>query len=124
MAEEWHRNLRANASIYTLSNVAASDSGSQFRVVVSNALGSITSDPATLTVTGNGAVPTILTPAASFKYTAGTMLNFPARPQIRNRGRYSQCADLGGRFPSRYPRASCPRVCDWSRRELPDIGHR
>ncbi len=81
LSYQWQRNgtaiSGANSSTYTLSNVAASDSGSQFRVVVSNALGSITSDPATLTVTGNGApVPTILTPAASFKYTAGTVLNF------------------------------------------------
>jgi hypothetical protein len=54
LSYQWQKNgtaiAGATASMYTTSPVTASDSGTQFRVVVSNSAGQITSNPATLTV--------------------------------------------------------------------------
>ena len=72
----WQRNgvdvPGATGSSYTLAGVQAGDSGAQFRVVVTNSLGSATSNAATLTVTSNQPpVPSIGAPAAGARYSAG-----------------------------------------------------
>jgi glucose/arabinose dehydrogenase len=78
---QWQRNgaaiAGATASTYTLASAAAADSGATFRVVVSNAAGSVTSASATLTVVaGTAPVPTITTPAAGATYAAGTTVSY------------------------------------------------
>jgi PQQ-like domain len=54
LSYQWQKNSiaisGANASSYTTPPAISTDNGSQFRVVVSNSLGSATSNPATLTV--------------------------------------------------------------------------
>jgi hypothetical protein len=53
------------------------DNNSTYRAVVTNAIGTATSNAATLAVTSNTApVATILAPAVGAKYTAGTSLSF------------------------------------------------
>lgn len=51
---QWQRDgatiMGATAATYTIAATAPSDNGAQFRVVVSNVYGSVTSNPATLTV--------------------------------------------------------------------------
>ncbi len=58
---QWSRNdspiSGATASIYTTAATAFSDSGSVFTVVVSNSFGSVTSNPASLTVTARAPKP-------------------------------------------------------------------
>jgi glucose/arabinose dehydrogenase len=67
----------ATSSSYTLAAAAESDSGAQFRVVVANAAGSVTSNSATLTVTaGSGPLATVLTPAEGTTYNAGDTITF------------------------------------------------
>ena len=67
----------ATASSYTLAATAAADNGATFRAVVSNALGSVASPAATLTVvTDAPPVPRILTPAEGRLYSAGQALRF------------------------------------------------
>lgn len=55
LAYQWSRNgvpiLNATGTSYTVLNAAKSDSGARFFVAVSNALGSVTSNAALLTVT-------------------------------------------------------------------------
>ena len=57
MTYQWQRNgtniAGATAAGYTVSNAQLGDSGAQFRVIVTNSLGSATSNAATLTVTSN-----------------------------------------------------------------------
>ena len=81
LSYQWQRNNTnisgATSSSYTLPSAAASDNGSSFRCILTNSVGSVTSNAAILTVTGNAApTPTIVTPAAGTRYTAGTTLNF------------------------------------------------
>ena len=81
LSYQWQRNNTnisgATSSSYTLPSVTASDNGSSFRCILTNSVGSVTSNAAILTVTGNAApTPTIVTPAAGTRYTAGTTLNF------------------------------------------------
>ena len=67
----------ATSSTYTLAAAAEADNGAQFRVVISNPVGSVTSNSATLTVSSaSGPLGTILTPAAGTKYNAGDMITF------------------------------------------------
>jgi glucose/arabinose dehydrogenase len=67
----------ATGSSYTLAGVTPSDGGARFRVVVSNAAGSATSNAATLTVTGNRPpVPAIGAPAAGASYGAGDTIAY------------------------------------------------
>ena len=78
---QWQRNgidiPGATSSSYTLAGAGSADDGARFRVVVSNAAGSVTSADATLTVSANAAPqPVILTPVASTKYNAGTKVTF------------------------------------------------
>jgi hypothetical protein len=58
LAYQWRRNgtaiTGANASTYTLSPAALTDSGAQFTVVITNSAGSVTSSAAVLTVQAQG----------------------------------------------------------------------
>lgn len=73
----WANVSGATAATYKLATVALSDSGHQFRVEVSNSAGSITSNPALLTVTAASAKPTITTqPAASVSVVTGQSATF------------------------------------------------
>src|SRR5690348_7830383 len=60
MTYQWQKNgagiSGATASTYQTPVTAVSDSGSQFTVLISNSAGSVTSNPATLTVTAPGCV--------------------------------------------------------------------
>ena len=77
---QWQRNgvniSGATASTYSLTT-APGDNGAAFRAVVSNAAGSITSNPATLTVLSNAApTGTITAPANGAPYRGGQTLTF------------------------------------------------
>jgi glucose/arabinose dehydrogenase len=81
LAYQWQRGgvdlPGATASSYSLSNVQTQDNGAQFRCRVSNAFGSVTSNPATLTVNNNQPpVATISSPANGTHYNAGTTIGF------------------------------------------------
>jgi Immunoglobulin domain len=81
LSYQWQRNganiSGATSSSYTLPSAALADSGSQFRCRVSNSIGNVFSNNATLTVISNGVpTPTIITPAAGTLYIAGTTLSY------------------------------------------------
>jgi hypothetical protein len=82
LSYQWQRNganiAGATSSSYTLSNAQTTDSGSRFRVIVTNAAGSATSNEATLTVTSNNAlpVPGILQPAPNRRYAGGETIAY------------------------------------------------
>jgi hypothetical protein len=81
LSYQWQRNgadiSGATNASYTISNVQSSDNGAQFRVVVTNAYGTATSNPATLTVTSNQApVATINTPLSGTLYNAGDSISY------------------------------------------------
>jgi glucose/arabinose dehydrogenase len=81
LSYQWQRNGApiggATSATYTLPAAALSDSGAQFRAVVSNASGSATSNAATLTVVANQPpAPTISMPTAGALYSAGTTLGY------------------------------------------------
>jgi glucose/arabinose dehydrogenase len=81
LSYQWQRNGvnigGATSATYTLSSAMLSDSGAQFRAIVTNAAGSATSNAATLTVVANQPpVPTISIPASGALYTAGTTLTY------------------------------------------------
>lgn len=78
---QWQRNgvpiPGATAATYSLAAVTAADHGATFRVVVSNATGTATSNAATLTVTNNQLpVPTIAAPAGSYRFSGGDVVTF------------------------------------------------
>lgn len=66
----------ATSSAFTLASASASDSGARFRAIVSNNAGSVTSNEATLTVTGGGPTATITAPAAGTMYSGGQSFSF------------------------------------------------
>ncbi|MBU6221726.1 MAG: PQQ-dependent sugar dehydrogenase [Planctomycetes bacterium] len=69
----------ATTARYRVPAVASADSGSRYRVVVSNLHGSVTSQPATLTVVANQLpTVTILSPASDRLFTGGETLVFAA----------------------------------------------
>ncbi len=73
---QWQRNGNniggATGASYTIASAQLSDNGARFRVRVSNSGGSVFSNEAVLTVTGDQApTPTIVQPAAGFHYTGG-----------------------------------------------------
>jgi hypothetical protein len=77
---QWQRNAvaisGATSSTYTTPATTSSDSGAQFTVLVSNAIGSITSNPATLTVNAAAVAPSITTQPSSQTVTAGQAATF------------------------------------------------
>ncbi len=77
---QWLKNdapiQNANQSAYTIQNVQLTDAGN-YKVVVTNTAGQITSNSATFTVLPNTKpVANIITPAESTTYVAGTTLSF------------------------------------------------
>ncbi len=77
---QWRKNSTniggATAATYTTPATTASDNGTKFDVVVSNAKGSVTSSAATLTVNAAAVAPTITTQPASKTVTAGQTATF------------------------------------------------
>lgn len=78
---QWQRNGAdipgANDAVLILNNVQESDDGAQFRCVVTNEHGSVTSDAAVLTVTNRPPpVPVLTLPVEGATYIAGTTLSF------------------------------------------------
>jgi glucose/arabinose dehydrogenase len=79
LSYQWQRNGSniAGATSSSLSFVAASgDNGATFRVVVSNSAGTVTSNSASLTVSGGAPTATITLPANGATYTAGSNVSF------------------------------------------------
>jgi glucose/arabinose dehydrogenase len=81
LSYQWTRNGAvipgATASSYTLGSATAADSGASFQCVVSNAFGTTTSLPATLTVTSNQPpMGVITTPPAGTLYTGGQTITY------------------------------------------------
>src|SRR5438105_2998371 len=77
---QWQKNGTviggATAASYTTPETTASDNGDQFTVVVSNAVGSVTSNAAALTVSSVLVAPTITTQPASQTVSAGQTATF------------------------------------------------
>lgn len=81
LAYRWQRDgvdiAGASASTYTLASPGLADSGARFRVVVTNAEGSVTSGDATLTVVTNTApVASISSPSVAASYAGGDVIAF------------------------------------------------
>jgi hypothetical protein len=80
LSYQWQKNgvniAGATLASYTTPVTATTDSGSTFRVVVSNTAGSVTSNAATLTVSAAVVAPTITTQPASQTVTAGQAATF------------------------------------------------
>lgn len=81
LSYQWQRNgvtiSGATQASYTLSGAQQSDSGAQFRAVVTNDFGSATSSAATLTVTTNTPPSVSITsPSVGASYTGGSTLSF------------------------------------------------
>jgi glucose/arabinose dehydrogenase len=81
LSYQWYRGANpiggATSSSYSLTNAQLSDSGAQFRVVVTNGFGNATSNFATLTVVANTPPsPTITSPGAGTFYTAGSTITY------------------------------------------------
>ncbi|MGC2531172.1 MAG: choice-of-anchor D domain-containing protein, partial [Candidatus Acidiferrum sp.] len=79
---QWQKNAvkiaGATASSYTTPATATTDSGSTFRVVVTNTAGNVTSNAATLTVNAAAVAPTITTQPVNQTVTAGQTATFTA----------------------------------------------
>lgn len=77
---QWQKNSApiagATSASYTTPATVIGDSGSQYRVVVTNSAGSTTSNQATLTVTASAVAPTITTHPASQTVTLGASATF------------------------------------------------
>ena len=80
LSYQWRRNgsniSGATSASYSLNPTAASDSGAQFDVVVSNATGTVTSTVATLTVNPAAVPPSITTQPANVTVTAPASAGF------------------------------------------------
>lgn len=82
LAYRWQRSGTdipgATSNVLTLPSVSAVDDGVVFRCVVSNASGSVTSNPVRLLVTGDNAppVPQIVSPAGGALYRGGETISF------------------------------------------------
>ena len=66
----------ATAASYTTPATTSSESGTQFTVVVTDSTGSVTSNPATLTVTASAVAPSITSQPANQTVTAGQTATF------------------------------------------------
>jgi uncharacterized repeat protein (TIGR01451 family) len=109
LSYQWRRNGiaigGATSSSYILNPTATADSGVQFDVVVSNATGTLTSAPATLTVNPAPVPPSITSGPASVTVTAPAAANFsvvatgdaPFSYQWRRNG-----VDIGGATSASY----------------------
>ena len=81
LSYQWQKNgvniAGATGSSFTIASPVSGDAG-QYRVVVSNSIGTATSNTATLTITAPNTPPTatILTPANGTTYVAGTTISF------------------------------------------------
>ena len=81
LSYQWQRNgvniAGATAASYTVTNAQLTDSGAQFRAVVTNSLGAATSNAATLTVTTNQPpTATITQPPNGSQYSAGETITY------------------------------------------------
>ncbi|TLZ33144.1 MAG: hypothetical protein E6K32_18385, partial [Gammaproteobacteria bacterium] len=80
LSYQWQKNgtaiSAATVASYTTSATTAADSGDQFTVVVSNAVGSVTSSAAVLTVNAALVAPTITTQPASQTVNTGQTATF------------------------------------------------
>jgi glucose/arabinose dehydrogenase len=81
LSNQWQKNnvniAGATASSYQTPPTVLADNNTTYRAVVTNAIGTATSNAATLGVTANTPpVATILAPAVGTKYSAGTSLSF------------------------------------------------
>jgi hypothetical protein len=80
MMYQWQKNATAipgaTSSSYTTPAAVAADSGTQFTVTISNSMGAVTSNPATLTVTASNVAPTIATQPANQTVAAGQTATF------------------------------------------------
>ena len=80
LSYQWQKNGTnipgATGVSYTTPPTALSDNGSIFRVIVSNSAGSVTSNPATLTVTSSSTPPGITTQPSSRTVNAGLVATF------------------------------------------------
>jgi hypothetical protein len=82
LSYQWQKNATniagATSASYTTPATTSTDSGAQFRVMVTNSAGSATSNSATLTVNAVAGAPTITTPPASQTVTVGQTATFSA----------------------------------------------
>ncbi|MFZ3169883.1 MAG: immunoglobulin domain-containing protein [Candidatus Methanoperedens sp.] len=80
LSYQWQKNGTnipgATGVSYTTPPTALSDNGGIFRVIVSNSAGSVTSNPATLTVTSSSTPPGITTQPSSQTVNAGLVATF------------------------------------------------
>ena len=80
LSYQWQKNgtniSAATSSSYTTPATTTSDSGSTFDVIVSNSVGSVTSNAATLTVNASAVAPTISSEPANETVTAGQIATF------------------------------------------------
>jgi hypothetical protein len=80
LSYQWMKNgttmSGATSSSYTTPATTSSDNGAQFTVVVSNTVGSVTSNAATLTVNTSAVAPAITTQPAGQMVTAGQTASF------------------------------------------------
>ena len=114
LSYQWQRGgvdiAGARSSSYTLAAPTLADSGAQFRVVVTNPLGSTTSASATLTVTNNRApTGTILTPTVGTHYNAGAKITFTGSATDPEDGTLpGEHVRVGDHLPPQHPHASGP----------------
>src|SRR6476660_1704454 len=80
LSYQWRKNASAiscaTSSSYTTPATTGSDNGTQFTVVVSNTMGSVTSSAAALTVNAASVAPSITTQPASQTVTTGQTASF------------------------------------------------
>src|SRR5436309_1449338 len=80
LSYQWQKNgvniTGASSASYTTAKTTTADSGSTFRVVVTNTAGTVTSSAATLTVNAAAVAPTITTQPANQTVTAGQTATF------------------------------------------------
>jgi hypothetical protein len=80
LSYQWRMNMTAissaNAPSYTTPATTLADNGTKFDVIVSNSLGSATSNQATLTVNAAPVAPTITTQPSNQRVTAGQTATF------------------------------------------------